>query len=416
MRRSLAGVSVVDPQKAWENSSRFATLDKRLVTPSAATVALDAAERALHDRVTHFFSAIRDAVSALYAGDVSAAVFRLIDVGEGYERIESHDQARECFERAIEASAPLPDRGAHVLALRRLGRTLLASSDFAGALRAYGRSAQVAHDSGDVEGEVIARTGEGNVLLRQGRPADAERAYRAALARIDAARAPEALALQRGQLRNNMVRATLRQSRFEEAEQWLAEARASWAAIDSPYDLMICNSVEGELREVQGQLEQCVTLYEQSHASAPNPSLQAIFAIDVAEVHSRLGHVEESFRWARLAEEQALTARSPDYLAHVYRGLGNVARDAGEMDGITFYEKALDIARERHLPYEEAETLVQYARLRERMGGTEEAVSFLERARAIYRELDAERKFSEAAELLARLSDPTEGGLKPAVV
>ena len=92
---------------------------------------------------------------------------------------------------------------------------------------------------------------------------------------------------------------------------------------------------------------------------------------------------------ARVAEEHAIASRSPYTLGYMYRNLGNLARARGDEDGFTFFEKALQIAREKGYPSLEAETLVDYAELRRNAGGGEEAEAYLERARELFIQLGA---------------------------
>jgi hypothetical protein len=73
----------------------------------------------------------------------------------------------------------------------------------------------------------------------------------------------------------------------------------------------------------------------------------------------------------------------------MYRGLGNIARAPGRDDGIVFFEKILDLARGRHLQLLEAETRVDYVRLRRDIGGDEEACAYLQYACGLFDQRDA---------------------------
>ncbi len=120
------------------------------------------------------------------------------------------------------------------------------------------------------------------------------------------------------------------------------------------------------------------------------------------------GYVQDAIHWARQAEDHAIAAHSVDYLCHVYRGLGNIARDTGHEDGVAFYEKALDLARKRNLPFSEAQTLADYAEFRARADGLEEAKAYLERAREIFLEIGATPEARRTQEALAKLGTPEE--------
>ena len=77
----------------------------------------------------------------------------------------------------------------------------------------------------------------------------------------------------------------------------------------------------------------------------------------------------------------------------MYRQLGNLARARGDEDGFTFFEKALEIAREKGYP-------VRWRPRRWRTtpscggadGGQEEAQAYLERARELFKELGSPRR------------------------
>jgi hypothetical protein len=90
----------------------------------------------------------------------------------------------------------------------------------------------------------------------------------------------------------------------------------------------------------------------------------------------------------------------------MYYTRGNLARVRGDVDGFTFFEKALEIARDKGYPYLEAETLAQYADLRLKTGGVEEGQAYLESARDIFCDLGAVRDHKLAQEALARLAPP----------
>ncbi|MDQ3605507.1 MAG: tetratricopeptide repeat protein, partial [Gemmatimonadota bacterium] len=122
-----------------------------------------------------------------------------------------------------------------------------------------------------------------------------------------------------------------------------------------------------------------------------------------ADLHLKEGHLLQAERYGREAEEHAIAARSPYYLAEMYRGLGNIARAKGDHDGFTFFEKALEIAREKDYRLLEAKTLTEYAILRSEMREWEEAISYLERAREIFSELGAVYEQARAARCLEEL-------------
>jgi len=131
-------------------------------------------------------------------------------------------------------------------------------------------------------------------------------------------------------------------------------------------------------------------------------------AVDLAECHARLGRLAEAERWGRRAEDYAIASRSTYALGHLYLGLGKLASARGETHGLVFFEKALEIAGRCEYPLLEAETLLEYALLRDTEGGTEEAIAYLERAREIFAGLDSPRDRERAEVEIVRIVTRTQ--------
>lgn len=402
LRLELIRAAVPDPGRTWDSSSDYSTVDKRILTAEDVDRALAQAQEMMLQYAAFLHEGLRPVFHSYFAGDSAGASQHLLALGERHEASGRAQGARQCYHAALNLTLPLPDKSAQILALRRLGRVALALGDFQDATAYYERSAELAHDSGDLPGEVIARTGVGNVNMYQGRWAEAGHAYATALALADEA-APETLALERGQLYNNLGSVHTRGGRLADAEEWLARARALWDGVDSPVDLAIWYLNLGNLRDAQGRPTESREAYE-SGVGLPIPSsLKALIAADFADVCLKEGYVTEAAGMARVAEEHAIASRSPYTLGYMYRNLGNLARARGDEDGFTFFEKALQIAREKGYPSLEAETLVDYAGLRRNAGGGEEAEAYLERARELFIQLGAPQNRVQTERALAEI-------------
>jgi tetratricopeptide (TPR) repeat protein len=414
LRASLAGIAQPDRAREWARSSAFATVDGRVVRPGAVDAVVDQAERALHERVEELFAGIRPLLDAFWSGDEVGAARQLIALGERHEADGRLASARRCFETALGVSLPHADRGPQILALRRLGRVARALGELRDAAAHYRRSLELALDAGDDPAAVIAETGVGNVLAMQGRFAEAEVSYRAALTRAEACRHRAHLELEIAQLYNNVAMVLTRQDRLEEAESWFERARAAWAHIESPADLAVCLHNHGLLHLRAGRADEARRELEQAVALEAGAATRAAIAVDLAECHAQLGSVAEAERWSRRAEDYAIASRSTYSLGHLYLGLGSLASARGETHALVFFEKALEIARRCEYALLEAETLMDYAPLRDAEGGAEEALAYLERAREIFSELDnareRERADAEIAGIRARapLSPPAD--------
>ncbi len=401
LRLRLIGAAVPDPRRAWDSSSAYATVDKRILTPEDVERSVGEAEAALREYVVSLHEGLLPLFRSYFGGEVDEAARHMVALGERHESGGRARSARECYRSALRLSLPLPDKGAQILALRRIARVSLALGEFREAAAHYERSAELARHSGDPHGQVVATTGVGNVALWQGRWPEAEQYY------LDALRLAEAsgsFELEQGQIFNNLGNVATRLQRIDEAERWFERAFATWEAVHSPGDLGVCLHNQAHLRVVQGRRAEARVAYERALELPVPPTLRAVIASDIAELLSEEGHLTLAEDWARVAEEHAIAAGSPYALGRMYYARGNVARVRAEVDGFTFFEKALEIARDKGYPYLEAETLAQYADLRLRTGGEEEGQAYLERARDMFRELGAVEDQARAEEVLARLA------------
>jgi hypothetical protein len=87
----------------------------------------------------------------------------------------------------------------------------------------------------------------------------------------------------------------------------------------------------------------------------------------------------------------------------MYQGRGNIARALNNDSGFIFFEKALEIAREKDYRLLEGDILLDYALLRQQTAGVEEAQAYLERAREIFVELGAAHELGRAETALRSL-------------
>lgn len=410
-RLALAGVAEFDPAKEWDRSRSYSTVDQRVLAPEQVQRTLREAEGLLHLHVQDLFAALPDVFEAYEGGRLDAAAYRLVELGEQFEDRGRFHHAGHCFRSALNLTLPLSDKLPQILALRRVARVALAQGDLPEAAGYYERSAALARDSGDLRGEVIARTGEGNVRAYQGALRDAESCYLTACELIAEGGDRIDLSLERGQLCNNLAMVTSRLGRAAEAEKWFARAAEHWEEIDSPLDLGVWKHNLGLLRHAMGSHGEAAGILRGALDLEIPAWLRSLIASDLAECVLQDGDLAEARRWGRVAEQHALSARSPFHVATMYKGLGNIARAAGEEDGFIFFEKALQIARARGYPLLEGETLLDYAAMRGSAGGGEEAEAYLERAHEIFEELGAEHDLERARADLRKLrGDPAAGG------
>lgn len=401
LRLRMIAAAVPDPGRAWDSSSAYATVDKRILTPEDVERSIAAAEDALRKYVAFLHDGLRPVFHSFFGGDLDDTARHLVALGERHEESGRARGARQCYEAAVTLALPLPDRAPLMLAMRRLGRVAMSLGEFQEATAHYERSVQLARDSGDLRAEVMALTGVGNVSMYQGRWVRAQQIYAEALELAEAR--PEEFLVERGQLFNNLGNVATRMNRLDEAEEWLSRGLDLWKTVDSPTDHAVCRVNLGHLREAQGRHDDARAAYEVVMSLPVPPSLKALAGADLAATLLKDGYVAQAEDLARVSEEHAIQSGSPYTMGYMYRNLGNLARARGDEDGFTFFEKALQIAREKGYPSLEAETLVDYAELRRRSGGMEEAQAYLEHARTLFEQLGSPQKLADAERALAEI-------------
>lgn len=404
LRLGIVGVAVLDPAKEWDDSRAYATIDKRVVNLEQVTGVLSEVEASFQEFTTSFFSNLRPLLAAICDREYETAARHLTALGDQYEAVGRHAQAMRYFESALQILEALPERQNQILVLRQLARSARAVGELDRSQLYYRRSAEIARDVEDVEAEAVALTGYGNILAVQGRWPAAEEVYTSALRRADLGPEGERLPLVRGQLYINLGLVASRQGRFDEAEEWLERAAQMREVMDSLLDRALCNYNLAQLRVRQDRRTEALVIFEATLNLALPPGVRATLAATYAESLLQEGRVADAVRWGREAEEQAIRARSPYSLAEMYQVLGNIARERGAEDGFTFYEKAIQLAQEKGYTLLEGETLVDYARLRTRMGGREEALSYVHRAIDIFQAIGAQAELERAREVLEELT------------
>ena len=403
LRLGIARAAVPDRASQWARSGTHATIDMRVVKPEALKSVVQEAEEALHQYIGSLFATYRTVLSAFSTGDEMEAIEGLIHLGEEQEQYERPRQARQFYEAALTLSLPLTAKDSQILASRRIGRAALSASDFADAWDWYQRSTAVARDAGDAQGETIGWTGCGNVRAFQGRWAEAEDCYRRGLASLDSGTEADWVPARRAQLYTNLGMVATRQNRLAEAEEWLTQAFDLQDSLQSAADRAAWYHDQAILRGRQQRRREAREFFHRSLEVATSPAVCAVIAIDLAASYLEDRLFPKAEEWGRKAEEYAISARSPYSMGQVYLGRGNIARAQENEGGIVFYEKALEIARERDLRALQGEVLIEYALLRKRMGGAEEAQAYLEHARSIFSELGAIHESGRAEEELANL-------------
>lgn len=376
LRHALLGESEPDPDLRWASANRYVTYDKRVVDGPDVEAALAAARRAALARVNTLYDGATLLLDAAARNDGAAVVQGLIDLGAAAECTADWKQAAACYSLAASLGAPLPDRSGLVLALRRLARARLASGELEEARQLYQSSAAHA-DGDDIEARITAGTGMGNALSLQGRWAEAVQQYEAALALCR----PADTRL-RAQLHANQAMIARERGHLEEAARWLGMARSAWPELTDD-DRSNWHNLAGLVALSSGDHDTAGREFSLALALASDDFTMAMVLDNVAELHLRRGRFEAAEAAARRAERHALQAGSPRALAEIYTRLGAICDARADANGVTFFEKAIEIAAHHGYPRLEALACSAYAAFRARVGDTEEALAYEGRAREL---------------------------------
>lgn len=396
LRQALLRASAPDAALAWSRAGSYATFDKRVITAESVGAVVAEAAAAEHARIDSLYTALGEMLEAAANGDHEGACARLIAIGEAMEG-ENPQGALAYYDVAARYSEGFGNRRFRTHALRRLGRAYGSIGDIDVAI-AYFRSAlDQATTAGDVESQILVAIGHGVVLGFQGRSAEAIEMYRGALERCGA-HYPRL----RAHLAINLA-AVLRESgNLEEAEAQLAAGSALWDKL-VPGEHSVWFNNRGLLSLARGEADAAEVMFRQALESAADAFDRAMVLDNLAELSIIRGNLEEAEAYARRAEQQALTAGSPRALAEIYTRLGKIFRLRSDLNGVTFFEKALELCRSRTYPLIEANAYLEYGNFRRMLGDREDARSHFERAQQIAADNGAVQLQHSASSELASL-------------
>jgi tetratricopeptide (TPR) repeat protein len=270
-----------------------------------------------------------------------------------------------------------------VLALRRLARVRLAAGELDEARALYRAALDQAVVANDRIGRIVALTGIGNALGLQGRWIEAHAHYeQGVLLCIEEDR------LLRAQLEINLAMVLREQERLHEAEVCLREARSAWDLLQ-PSDRCGWHNFAGLIALSRKSYAEADDCFQRALAEAPGSFERAMIVDNLTELALQQKQFEEAAVLGRRAEHHALLAGSPRALAEIYTRLGRLFRLRGDANGVTFFEKALELCRRHRYPLVEATACGEYAAFRAMLGDQEEARAYYERAAALSREVNA---------------------------
>jgi tetratricopeptide (TPR) repeat protein len=397
LRSELLSASVVDLTRLWSGASAYATYDKRLLSPHALEQAVSTAAASAHARVDAMYSAVGRVLAALFANDLPRAADELIAVGEQVEIEENNTAAQAWYESAERVGAQGGVPAVRARALRYLAVLHVNRGATEEATARYRASLEHAAAAGDLEGQIVAMTGLGIVAGYQGQYAEALAIFEGAVATCG-----DGFPRRKAQLFTNMAALLGEEGRYDEASARLADASASWTHLSEADRCGWYNS-RGQLALNRGELELAEGILHQALTAARSEFERAMVLDNLAELFIRQGNLSEAEALARSAEEAALRSGSPRALAEIYTRLGKIFRLRGDANGVTFFEKAVEICRTRRYPHTEANAYLEYGLFRRLHGDIEEARTYFERARQLFGAVGAARLERVADEQLGQL-------------
>ena len=357
--------------------------------------AVNEAARRAHMRVQHMYEVLRRVLTALSNNDIDGAAAELIAAGEQLEADENLAGALAWYRAAERLAARSNNRAIRAEALRNCAMLHVAAGATDDAVACYKASFEQAQAAGDLEGQIVALTGLGIVAGYQGQTPTALAHFEDALGRCG-----EQFPRRRAQLFTNMAAMLGEDGEYDAASARLAEASALWSHLTESDRCGWYNS-RGLLALSRGEIEMAESILHQALTAAHSEFERAMVLDNLAELCVKQGNLSEAEGLARSAEEAALRAASPRALAEIYTRLGKIFRLRGDANGVTFFEKALEICRLRRYPQIEANTYLEYGHFRRLHGDMEEARTYFERARQLFNQIGAARLERAAAEQLA---------------
>ncbi len=394
LRASLTASSSPDEGLRWSRAGEYVTMDARRVDPDRLREALDRSRKEEEERVRQLFSRARKILDALTRGERKDAATVLLEMGSGELDLGRPRRAIPILTQAVEVAAALPDRRLEGRAVRLLAKAFWRSGSLDRALDEYRRARTQSAESGDRVEEIRSIQGLGNVRASQGHWPEAWRHHLEALRRSTGDE-PDVLLL-RGQTYNNLSQVVRRLGRLIEARRYQDEAATIWEQVDAPRDRLVHLNNEGLLLLALGRIEEARLSFHRGLQGAQTAFARGIFLINLAETALRSDDPALAGSLAREAEEWALEAGADDVLIEAYLLLGVSLRERGDDQGVTFFEKGLELARSGPFDLLRARVHLEYGRLRSDTADAEEARAHFEESRRIAAELGAPLEQAEA--------------------
>lgn len=81
LRLRLIGAAAPDPRRIWDSSAAYATIDKRVLSPTDVDQALAEADEALRQYVASLHDRLRPLFHSFFEGDLDTVARHLVSLG-----------------------------------------------------------------------------------------------------------------------------------------------------------------------------------------------------------------------------------------------------------------------------------------------------------------------------------------------
>lgn len=405
----VAGTAIPDAHRRWAASGELETLGRRLVQPDELEARIPLLVEAARARAEALYTGTAAAIRALSEGDVPQAAHLLLEVASQEESRQAPGPAYAYAMAAHRLVQGLRDRTLSTLALRRAARAARGEGRLAEAAALYERAWSQARDGGDLDGGIVSAIGRGNVAVDRGLWGEGEHWYQEAARMLGPGHdaRPE-----RWHIHQNMGIIRREQGDLDGCAEALERAGALAEVLGDPMAQVEVNNGWGQLLAARGDRAGAIARFRSALEAArrlEDPRAQATVAVNLSEVLLEEGRLLEAWEAAREAESAALSGRVPTRLPEVYRLLGRLSQEGDTDHAFVFFERALTVIQERHLPeYERALTLHAYGDVRRRSGERMAARGLYYEALRIYGELGMDRRARELTEHLESLDQQDE--------
>lgn len=402
----LLAESDADPARTWSGSGRLGSAGDRLVAVDGLLESARKLAAADFDHHRSISEHAARAVIALHRGREEDAARELLGAAALEEARDRPDRAEAFAHSAHTVARESDDVALRALALRRRARARRTLGRLEASEADYREAARVAQAASDVRGSAEATIGAGNICHEQGRRDEAEACYRAALESLDTLDAPSP---ERWHAELNLHIVLRSKGSLDASVGPLERAAEIARALADAAAEQFLENARGQLDMARGAFDEAEAHLRQAVGASTGTRAEVTIRLNLAETLLAVGRTLDAAEEARRAERAALIGRLPQKLPEVYRILGRITAAEGEEDAFVFFERALEIIRDRALPaLERAQTLQAYAEAESEAGREDNAAPLAQEAMRLYGTLGIDRKRSRWAERFDRAFEETE--------